>query len=814
MIWDQSDKPSDWSQTAEFGFGPTEIDHWTASWIGTGRTVRHTVPLFRREFELEKKPFRATLYVSCLGVYKAYINGAPIGDNVLSPEWTSYHRRVQFQAFDLTSLMSVGENVIAAEVAEGWYAGRIGLSGIDPSNAGYAIYGNRTALIAELRIEEDDGTVTRVCSDGSWRFTLDGPILSSDILDGEMQDGRRRIHGWAGADAAGGEWHSAVEYPELDVNLVPQENEPIRVLTEIMPKEVTAPANGIYVVNIGQNISGWIKLRLREETGRIISIRYGERLKDSGRVYTENLRSAAQTDRYISNGDGEEVFEPRFTYHGFQYAEITGLSHKPGPGDVTGCACWSSAPETGEFKCSNDLLNSLMSNIRWTQRDNMIGIPTDCPQRDERLGWCGDIQIYAQTACYNMNMAAFLRKWLTDLADDQVSDGRFPDFAPHPFGPTERFSGAPGWGDAGIVIPWTLYVNYGDVDIIRRMYEPGKRWIAWILEKNPDYLWKNERGNDYGDWLNADTFKADIFPKNRAELIKEIFATAYFFRSVRLLSKMASVLEMPKDFEFYSDLAGRIRDAFNGAYVKSDGKIDGETQAGYALALDYGLLREKLESRAFEHLIRGLDEFDGHLSTGFHGTISAMNQMMRFGRKDKAYEIATSTSFPSWGYTIQNGGTTIWERWDGWTDEAGFQSPEMNSFCHYAIGAVGEWLYAHVLGIQPLEEHPGYERFLVKPRPGGGVTWARGSYESIRGLIKIEWHHSDDIFTLTVTVPPCAQADIRVCADAPADVTVDDEAGLEPVGEQEGFMCFSAQSGTYTFNAPLKKQLGGSGNAH
>jgi alpha-L-rhamnosidase len=434
-----------------------------------------------------------------------------------------------------------------------------------------------------------------------------------------------------------------------------------------------------------------------------------------------------------------EVFEPHFTYHGFRYVEVTGLPEKPALDDLVGCAFGSSAPTAGRFECSEPLLNKLMENIIWTQRANLMSVPTDCPQRDERLGWMGDILAFAQTACFNMDMAAFFTKWLRDVRDAQTADGRYPDFAPHPFDPAARFSSVPAWGDAGVFVPWRAYVNYGDRRLLEEHLASARRWIEYVHEKNPDLLWKNARGNDYGDWLNADTLKLEGWPKSGAEVPKEVFATMFFAHSTELVAKMAAVLGRSEEARRYAALAEEIKAAFQRAYVAPDGRLQGNTQAGYALALYFDLLPAALRPAAARYMLEAFGTYGGHISTGFHSTIALMQELTRNGFNDEAYRLINNRTMPSWGYALEHGATTIWERWDGYVEGRGFQDPEMNSFSHYALGSVGEWMYRTIAGLNPDEDHPGYKHFVICPRPGGGLTWATGEYDSMYGRIVSRW---------------------------------------------------------------------------
>jgi alpha-L-rhamnosidase len=437
---------------------------------------------------------------------------------------------------------------------------------------------------------------------------------------------------------------------------------------------------------------GWCRLTVRGAAGATATVRHAEMLDDSGMIYTDNLRGAAQTDRYTLRGPGAGTFEPAFTYHGFRYVEVTGSIERPRLEDLVGRAVHSAVTPAGRFESSSPLLNQLWKNIVWTQRDNMHSVPTDCPQRDERMGWMGDILVFAQTAAFNFDMAAFFKKWVADVRDAQADDGRFPDFAPHPLGKNERFTGAPGWGDAGVVVPWRAYENYGDTRILAYQYDAATRWIEFIRHENPTLLWKNKRGNDYGDWLSGDTLIAEGWPRNGGEVPKEVFATAMFAHSTDLVARMAGVLGKAEDARKYGDLFEQIKAAFNAAYVDADGRIMGNTQAGYALALHLDLLPPPRREEAVKRLAAGIDAYKGHMSTGFHSSYKMMLELSRAGRTDRAYQLALEKTFPSWGYSIENGATTIWERWDGYVKGRGFQDKGMNSFNHYAIGAVGEWL--------------------------------------------------------------------------------------------------------------------------
>ena len=817
--WDGGDRASACSKPATWGMGMLTPSDWKAAWISDPHVPPVDQPLpalpavmLRRGFILSKPVRRATAYASALGLYELRFNGQRIGDHILAPEWTDYHTRVQYQTYDVTATVRVGDNAIGAHLAAGWYAGRIGISNIVKDGPVRGFYGRHPKLLVQLEIEYEDGSAETIASDAGWKSTTDGPIRRACILDGEVYDARKEQPGWDAPGFDDSAWKPVVVADDVKVQLVAQPNEPIRVTEEIKPIGITEPTPNVYGVDMGQNMAGWCRIRVSGSAGTTVTLRHAEVLEPDGNIYTDNLRmkvhggelGARQTDQYILRGQGEEVYEPHFTYHGFRYVEITGLHAKPSLDSITGRVFHSAPAMAGTFECSSDLLNRLMRNIVWTHRDNMHSTPTDCPQRDERMGWTGDIVAFAQTACFNMDMAAFFTKWLQDLRDDQADDGRYPDFAPHPYDPNERFSGVPAWGDAGLVVPWRSYVNYGDVRLLEVHYESAKRWVEYVRSQSPEHLWTGNRGHDYGDWLNGNTLILEGWPTEGAEVPKEVLATAFYAHSTGLLSKMAVALGRDEDVKEYAKLADDVKAAFNRAYVKEDGKVEGEAQASYALALDFNLLPDDKRGPAVEHMIAAIDRYKGNISTGFHTTVMLMKELTRAGRDDVAYRLINNRTIPSWGYTIDHGGTTIWERWDGYVEGRGYQNTAMNSFNHYAIGSVGEWMYRSILGINPDEARPGYKHFTIQPRPGGGLTWARGGYDSIHGPIRSEWKIKGGSLTLEVTVPVNTSATVHVPAVAAANVTeggkpAADADRVEFLRMENGAAIYNVGSGTYRF---------------
>ncbi|HJQ24277.1 MAG TPA: glycoside hydrolase family 78 protein [Blastocatellia bacterium] len=806
-IWDQTDKPTAWSQPARWMMGLMERGDWSAQWIGDHLPSVENVAatMLRREFELTARPTRAIVYASALGVYELHINGQRVGDQLLAPEFTDYHTRTQYQAYDVTPLLRTGANVIGALLGDGWYAGSIGLAQ-QLVKKSRNIYGDHPRLLAQLEIDLSDGRKARIETDDRWRTSREGPIRSSDILNGEAYDARREMPGWdkAGFDDHG--WSAAEIAPHAGTELVAQPNEPIRVTREIKPIAVNEPKPGVYVFDMGQNMVGWCRLQTSGAAGTTVQLRHAEMLSPDGTIYTDNLRGAQQTDRFTLRGVGNEAYEPHFTYHGFRYVEVTGLANKPPLEAITGRVFHSAMAETSGFETSDPLLNKLWQNILWTQRGNMQSIPTDCPQRDERLGWMGDIQIFVGTGIFNMDMAAFFTKWMRDVRDAQATDGRFADFSPHPFEKDKRFTGVAGWGDAGIVVPWRLWQHYGDKRQLVENFDSARRWVEFIRSNNPDLLWKNKRGNDYGDWLNSDTLVYEGFPRQGGQVPKEVFATMMFAYATDLLSRMATVIGKADEANKYRALFNDIRAAFNKAYVSPDGHIRGDTQAGYALALHFDLLPETLRPAALRYMLDGIRRYNGHMSTGFHSTYRMMLELTRAGQNEVAYSLINQRSFPSWEYSIDNGATTIWERWDGYVKGRGFQDKGMNSFNHYAIGAVGEWMARVILGINNDDERPAYEHFTLRPYPGGGLTWARGHYDSIRGRIESSWRVTAGGLQYDVTIPTNTTATVYVPAKDAAAVTESGKPasaapGVRFLRMEDGAAAFLVDSGKYSFTA-------------
>ncbi len=838
-VWDANGRASAYSAPSWWEMGLLRREDWHGAWIdlgddasaerrfdavaprsgdatgGTGPLDLVPSPYLRRAFRAAGPVRRARLYATARGLYEARLNGQRVGDTVLAPGWTDYHARLQYQTYDVTHLVREGENALGAILGAGWYCGYLGFAGRNK------YYGERPALLLHLSITYEDGTTETIASDGSWRATT-GPILSSDLLMGETYDARRALRGWdqPGFDDAG--WAAAratdAERDGARALLVADRAEPVRVLEEREPHSVARLDADTQVVDMGQNMVGWVRLRLRGAArGAPVRLRFAEALNPDGSIYTANLRHARATDTYIpigqesgeagETGETEETFEPRFTFHGFRYVEVTGYPGALAPENVTGVVVGSDTPPAGTFSCSSPLVNQLQQNIVWGQRGNFLSVPTDCPQRDERLGWTADAQIFARTASCNADVAAFFTKWLTDVADAQQPDGAFPDVAPL-IPADDRIDlshGAPAWGNAGVIIPWTLYQVYGDTRLIERHYEGMARWLDYIGAANPDGRWVNGRGNDFGDWLALDgTDPANAFGSATP---KDLLATAYYAYDARLMARMARAIGRVEDAEGYDALFDTIKAAFNRAYVDGDGRILGDTQTGYVLALHMDLLPEGLRAGAARRLVELIEARGWRLTTGFVGVGYLCPVLTDAGYADVAYRLLLNDTYPSWGYSIRQGATTIWERWDGWTQARGFEDPGMNSFNHYALGSVGEWLYRHVAGIDLDPARPGYERIIVHPRPSDRLPHARATYRSVRGAIAVKWRIADGAYTLRVSIPANTTATVYMPSSDIAAITEGDSPARAAEGVRfartEGEdAVFEVGSGDYTFRCP------------
>lgn len=740
------------------------------------------LPYLRRNFEIVKPIVKARVFATALGLYELSLNGQRVGDDEFAPGWTDYRKRVRYQVFDVTNLLRQRSNTIGAVVAPGWFSGRCGLF------HARKFYGDNPALLVQLELTYTDGSTERIVSDGSWQ-RHDGPLLAADIMDGEMYDARTEIERWC--EAASDEGWTPVRVRDESRVLEASVDRPVRVLQELKSKSVHQTKTGTWIFDVGQNMVGVARLKVREKPGTVITIRHGELLNPDGTLYTANLRGAAAVDTYVCKGDSVEEWRPRFTFHGFRYVEVAGLTNKPDASTITGVVLGSDLTPTGQFECSDSRLNQLQSNIQWGLRGNYFSVPTDCPQRDERMGWMADAQVFLPTAAFNADLSPFMTKWLVDVSDAQREDGAHSDVAPVMKGLTY---GTPAWADAGTIVPLAMYETYGDTRILERHIDSMKRWVDWCNAHSTNLIRDKDRGNDYGDWLsiNADT-------------PKDLIGTAYFARSTEIVAKALRVLRRDAEAQTYESLHAKIRDAFVARYVDSEGRMAGNTQCGYVLVLKFELMPEHLREKAAGHLVADIKAKDWHISTGFVGVSMLLPVLEEAGYADVAYRLLQQDTFPSWLYSVKQGATTIWERWDGATEKGPHPDIGMNSFNHYALGSCGEWLFAGVAGIRA--DEPGFTRIAIRPNVTQSLTWAKGTYQSVRGEVSSRWEVREGQLSLHVKVPVNTTATVHIPHEENAQVL---ESGVE-LANAKGVVVKSTDShgsfvevgsGEYTFVVP------------
>jgi alpha-L-rhamnosidase len=756
--WGADGQPSAWSAPAPIEAGLLHASDWTARFVTPDweedTTRSQPGPLLRREFAVHTGVKQARLYVTALGVYEAQINGAPVGDHVLDPGWTSYHHRLRYQTFDVTDLLHEGRNAIGAMLGDGWYRGRLSFGGGRRN-----VWGDRLALLAQLEITYADGTTARIVTDETWRATR-GPILASDIYDGETYDARLERPGWSAAGYNDRDWAGVRPVDRDLTTLVAPAGPPVRRTELVAPVAITTSPSGRTIVDFGQNLTGRLRLTVRGEPGQTITLRHAEVL-ENGEVCTRPLRTAQATDHYTLRGDGAETWEPRFTFHGFRYAEVTGWPGTLAADDLRAVVCHSDLERTGWFTCSDPLLNRFHENVVWSMRSNFLDVPTDCPQRDERLGWTGDIQVFAPTACFLYDTAGFLTSWLADLAVDQTAEGLVPFVIPNVMGRASAPAAA--WGDAAVIVPWVLYQRFADPAILAAQFASMRAWVDLLAGiAGEGRLW--DSGFQFGDWLDP---SAPPDKPGAARTDPYVIATAYFARSAELLGQAAGVLGRTDDAAHYLALAAQIRDAFDAEYLTPRGRVISDAETAYALTLQFGLLRDAdRRHHAGKRLATLVRESGYHISTGFVGTPLICDALCSVGEYDVAYRLLMQRECPSWLYPVTMGATTIWERWDSLRPDGSVNPGQMTSFNHYALGAVADWLHRTVGGLAPAA--PGYRHLAIRPRPGGGLTSAHARHLTPYGPAETSWHIDAGQIAVTVVIPPNATASVILPgSDAP-----------------------------------------------
>lgn len=793
-VWDNNGKASLWSTAAFFKMGMLNAADWKAKWLEAGfaeDSINRPAQYFRKPFGVNKKIQSAYAYITAHGMYEAQINGKRVGDYYLTPGWTSYNNRLQYQVYDVTSLLKNGANAVGVVAANGWYRGYLAWN--DNKN----IYGKKLAILFQMEIEYTDGTTQTITSDESWKSAT-GAIRYAEIYNGEIYDARQEKNGWSNAMYNDNNWSSVKTVAADKAVLVATYNEPIKKQEIFKPVKILKTPKGELVADFGQNLTGWATLKIKGKTGDTINLFHTEVLDKAGNFYTDNLRAAKQQNTFILKGGDEEFFEPHFTFQGFRYIKIEGLTGELKTENISAVALYSAMPPTGTFTSSNALINQLQHNIQWGQRGNFLDVPTDCPQRDERLGWTGDAQVFSRTATFNFGVNNFFAKWMKDVALDQQPNGSVPFVVPNVLGPNA--GGSAGWADAATIIPWNVYLAYGDKQILIDQYSSMKAWVGYMEKASKNNLWNT--GFHFGDWLFYRPF--DDNDGRSAVTDKYLIAQCFFAYSTQILFNTATVLGKTADAEYYKNLLQKIKTAFVNEYVTPYGNLVSGTQTAYVLALHFDMLPEVLQKNAAEKLVTNIKNYGDHLTTGFLGTPYLCHVLSRFGYTGVAYKLLLQETYPSWLYPVKMGATTIWERWDGIKPDSTFQVPSMNSFNHYSYGAIGDWMYRVMAGLDTDESEPGYKHIIIKPHVGGGFKNAAATLQTYYGTASSGWKIITDKILFDVEIPPNTTATIYLPAKATEAITENGTAlsaikDISITGSEEGYVILKVGSGKYNF---------------
>lgn len=766
------------------------------------------VAALRHSFSESKPVASARLYATALGAYKFHLNGQVVGDQILAPGWMDFREHVPYQVYDVTKQIKQGSNAIAAYLAPGWYS-----TPLMWFRQGNNYGATQPALKAQLRVEHTDGSVEWINTDETWK-AASSPTTFAEIYDGETYDGRLAVNGWDTAAFRDASWKAATLVSPNEPKIVSQYFQPIREESVMTAKAITSPAPGVTIYDFGQNMSAVPRVSILGKRGQDIQLRFAEVLNADGTMYTENLRTAKATDHFILAGTGKlETWQPQFTYHGFRYLEISGVDTKLTLETVKVVVLHTAAPFTTEFATGDTMVNKLWSNVLWGQRSNFVGVPTDCPQRDERLGWSADAQVFWRTAAFNMDLTTFSQKYASDLQGTQKSSPMYGIFAPGTSTPNPGYGAA--WSDAGVIIPWTGWVQSGNPKIIDENWDGMVSYIAAIEKGNPDFLWRKGFGAAFGDWLTPTITTPE-----------DLVATAYWAYDVSMMREMAVATKRNEDAEKYRSMFEKIRAAFQKAYIRSDGFVGAndsfpsippptmaasdvsndknkviETQTGYVLALHMNLMPQALRAAAAEKLVRKIEENHWLLGTGFLGTPYLLEVLSDTGHSDVAYRLLLNKEYPSWGYLIDHGATTTWERWNGDTMR---DDPSMNSYNHYAYGAVAEWMYRYAAGIDTVSSDAGFHTIALHPNFDARLGHLEFTYQSTYGPVKSSWKVAGDEVAWEVTIPPNAAASISVERTNATAFTLDSVAlSQSPKVHATGDGVYELAAGTYSFKAKL-----------
>jgi alpha-L-rhamnosidase len=728
---------SEWSETAWF---ETPLEKWQAPFIeADDRPEDSGAKIFRHTLNIAKPLAAARVYATALGVYEIRIGGENISDTCFDPGWTSYGSRLLYQTYDITRLLQSGNNTLTATVGAGWYKGEMGFR--DARN----MYGSKMAFSAQVNLLYTDGTQETVYTDDTWQFA-DSPVIYSEIYHGETYDARNETPA---------QWQNANLHTPVTSTISPFDGVPVRRMETRQATHFFTTPGGDRVLDFGQNLTGRVRFKVTGNPGDTVILRHAEVLDAEGNFYTENLRSAKCTDKYICKSGGTEVYEPFFTFHGFRYVAVDAYPGEINPADFEAIVIYSDMEKTGGFACSEPLINQLQSNITWGLKGNFLDIPTDCPQRDERLGWTGDAQIFIGTAAYLYNVLPFFRKWLRDLALDQSPEGGVPHVVPDILRKDPNFGtwhSACGWADAAVIIPWSLYEAFGDIRILEDQYESMARWVDYVSTLSNNYLWNT--GFHFADWVALDAKEGSYIGATPSDLC----ATAYYAHSTSLLAKTAEALGKTADAHKYRTQHQHIVTAYQNEFFTPTGRLAARTQTAHILSLMFDLTPTNHIPRTIETLVKLIEENGGHLVTGFLGTPYFCFALSQNNRLAEAYKLLQREDYPSWLYQVKAGATTVWEHLDGIKPDGSMWSANMNSFNHYAYGAVGEWLYRVTAGITP--QAPGYKKIRIAPQPGGTLTHAHGTLNTPYGTVESRWTLEAGVFTLNVKIPPNTTAEV------------------------------------------------------
>jgi alpha-L-rhamnosidase len=789
-VADNHGNTSQWSDPNFWQMGLLQPADWSAQWI-TADNPLGSGPMFRKDFHLAKTVKSAMVYVTAHGLYQASLNGQKIGNDVFTPGWTSYNNRLLYQTYDVTSMLKKGENAIGFTLGDGWYRGGIARN----------TYGTKTSGLLQLEVVYTDGTTEVVKTDNSWKYSL-GPILYSDIYNGETYDARAEKTGWDMPKYNDADWKPVSILP-FGTEAIVSSIAPLAREHEVFkPVKIMQTAAKETVIDFGQNLVGWVRFKVNGKAGTVIKISHAEVLDKPGNFYTANLRAAKQEISYTLKGGGNEQYEPHFTYQGFRYIKIEGYPGHIDTASFRAIAVYSDMKTTGTFTCSNPLINQLQHNITWGQKGNFVDVPTDCPQRDERLGWTGDAQVFSQTAAFNLDVSGFFTKWLGDMKADQQPDGSIPFVIPNVLG--KRSVASAGWADAATIIPWNMYLAYGDKSILANQYGSMKAWVDYMTNHSTNDLWN--KGSHFGDWL---FYRPDDDNDGRsAPTDKYFIAQVFYAHSTQLLINTAQVLGKPDDVDKYTQLLAKVKSAFVQEYVTPNGRLVSSSQTAYVLALNFDMLPQNLRPQAVERLVQNVGDYNNHLTTGFLGTPYLCQVLTRFGHTDLAYRLLLQETYPSWLYPVKMGATTIWERWDGQKTDGSFEAVTMNSFNHYAYGAIGDWMYRNIAGLDNDAAAPGYKKIIIAPRPGGNMQFAKAELETLYGKVISDWKIENGRFIINITIPANTTATVALPnANAKAvtenNMVIADIKDISNITTEGSAAKFNLGSGNYHFEYTL-----------